>query len=339
MQPDQQQYTPPELNQAPQQPWQPPLTPSKPPRDWRGVLIAAAIGVLIIGGGAVYWFTRPQAGGPTTGGSVINDLKKPSLSAADVQAINKSDAFYAYLKQAAQQRGMILTKDYYFIDDDGEKDTALSRVGVDYQTKSIVLAIDTPFMDSRDRLRCYDGKQDSYNSIIKKWSNDIPPTNCSESRLYNVATDGFNAGGLTESQAETFVSYLKNKSGLIDVKSLELADHKGTQYLHFSATLNPIQTKGSYLGAQWLMFAFKETGLDPFEYPYGYAGAGEEGFDLEYYVDPATSLPAYSELTSIAPPTSTSNRSGDYHYRITYDFTASTFDATPANTSDITLNW
>lgn len=306
------------------------------------IVLAVVFGLNLLSGAAFYVYNKLQNKAPKTNDAVVATLQqKPTLAAADLQAIDKEDAFYAYVKKAAQQKKAVITKAFYFSDDGTPKaEDRYSKVGVDYETKQIVYAYESDFMGRRDRTRCHGGVQDDYLAVSQKWERTADTTSCTKDKLYSDTTDGFNAGGLNTAQAETFVSYLRSHTGLLNVKNLELAERKGKQYLHFTVTMNQIEVKGTKFAAQWLMFAFKETGLNPDDHPYGYAGAGGEGFTLEYYVDPTTSLPTYSELTALASPGDGSDSvAGDYHYRVQYDFTASTFDATTANNADITLTW
>lgn len=337
--------------QAPVYPTPPVADPQQPPRKSTLkvilIVLAALFGINVLSGAAFYVYNKSRThNAPKTNDAIVTTVQqklqqKPTLTAADVQAINKEDAFYAYTKKAAQQKKVVLTKAFYFSDDGTPKaEDRFSKVGVDYDTKQIVLAEESAYDGIRERTRCHDGVQDDYLGSSKVWERSSDASSCTKDDLYNEATDGFNAGGLTADQAETFVSYLRSHAGLLNVKNLQLADHQGKQYLHFTVTLNQIKVKNTHFAAQWLMFAFKQTGLDPAEHPYSYVGSGGEGFTLEYYVDPTTGLPAYSELTALASSGDGSGSvTGDYHYRMQYDFTTSTFDATPANNADIAITW
>jgi hypothetical protein len=299
------------------------------------VLINALTGV----GFWLYGKSQESPKTPKTNDAVVTDLQKAPLTEASLRNVNKDDAFYAYMKRAAQEQKMTITKAYYFSDDGSQKVAdVFSKVAVDYRTKKIIYANDKEFSDTgRSRTRCYDGQEYFF---VYEWEKEADASSCRQDRLYDQATDGFNAGGLTAAQAETFVSYLRGKPGLITVQEMKVADHGGKKYLHFTVLLQQITVKDTQFAAQWLMFAFQETGLDPFKYPYGYVGSGGQGFKLDYYVDPATGLPAYSEIASLPRVDEAGkNDKSTYHFRIQYDFTRSTFDASPANNTDINLTW
>ena len=318
-----------------------PLPPQHPSKRRTPLIIAGVVMVLAVLGGVGFWLYSSATQSPKTGSSILNDLKNPSLTTANLQGVNKDDAFYAYIKQAAQEQKMTITKSFHYSDDGKpQEDDAFSKVGVDYQTKKIVYAYETDEDNpnrGRSRIRCYDGKE--YTRYYE-WTQETKPTDCTKDKLYGSTTDGFNAGGLTAAQAETFVSYLRGKQGLITVKDMSLATHAGKRYVHFTALLQQIDVNDTQFAAQWLMFAFKKTGLNPDDHPYGYVGSGGQGFTLDYYIDPGTSLPAYSEISSL-PRTDDAGKSdtSSYHFRIQYDFTSSSFDASPANDTDIAITW
>lgn len=323
--------------------------PKKRMSIWRK--IAIVVGVLLLinaASGIMLWLhnrSHPTTA-PATNDSLVTTLNKPSLTAADVAKINKADAFYAYLKHAAEQQKLITTR-AYFVDGDSaaQAENIFSKTGYDYATGKLVYAYEsTNVSGGRDRIRCYDGQEYMNIAVLGTWDKESGPSDCGQDKLYSSVSDGFDASGLSSSQAEKFVTYLRapKPSGVIEVKNLQLVARAGKQYLHFTAELQPHKADGVYMGAQWLMWAFKSTGLNPTSHPFDYVGTAEEGITLEYYIDPTTGLPAYSELTPIAPKDDsgkTTSFSDLYHYRVQYDYTTGMFDASSNNNADITINW
>lgn len=84
------------------------------------------------------------------------------------------------------------------------------------------------------------------------------------------------------------------------------------------------------------MLAFRETGLDPVMHPYAYTGTEGHGFTYEYYIDPATKLPAYSELYLNDQEEKPVR---DYAYKTLYEFNTSTFDASTSNHAPLVFDW
>lgn len=318
-----QQFTPP---QPPQQPapmpqmpmnmGQPePFQPMQPPvrSNKRKILVIALIALLllVVIPGIIFFFVYQKKSNQTAAPAV--DAKpvaaladKKNLSESDVASLDKTNAFWAYFKNASQQSVLTITKDYYWADTPTSTPTnrSIKRTGFDYSTKNIMQAVDVPGSGPSDwmRYRCYDGKEfvltpTSSRGWREKNGDDVA-FYCKLDRESSDINDGVNAGGLTSEQADTMIGYLRGHEGLITVDKLALTEHKGKQYLQFDVTLHPTFMKKDsiYMGNQWWMWAFKETKLDPATHPYGYVGAGGNGTKLTYFVDPSTKLPAYSEL-------------------------------------------
>ncbi len=207
-----------------------------------------------------------------------------------------------------------------------------------------MFAHDSVYGGSVDQDRCYDKTILRRTERQPEWQTlpfeKTSPCQIGEQQDYYIS-DGVNTGGLTAEQASTFTNYLREQEGLIIVKDLRLVDHNAKQYLHFTVSLNPIKVKGTSYGAQWLMFAFKQTKLDPSTWPYTYASAGGDGLAIEYYVDPATQLPAYSEILTVPREDSENAAYGTENdfTQVSYRFGTATFDATEKNTDLLKLDW
>jgi hypothetical protein len=325
----------------------------RPPlrRDKRFRLIAVATVVVLAGIG--YWFFgRSQSATeiPVTNVGVVNDLAKSALTQADIAKIDKTEAYFAYITSAVQQqKSIILSENKYGTSPtDAEESRDLYKVGFDYQTKKIVFAHDDAY-DAQDvaQDRCYDGNAARHATQKSDWYvgpiDAENPCNLGEHVNYYIS-DGVTPGGLSEAQAQAYVGYLRKQDGLIVVKDLQLASHNGKQYLHFSVDLNAIRPGGSYgdlyFGGQWLMWAFKETKLDPAAHPFEYRIRGGDGMHIEYYVDPTTKLPVYSEMKS-TPLKDKNGKEKPYDayrdIRTSYQFGVSEFDASP--NSPLSIDW
>jgi hypothetical protein len=316
-------------------------------------VIGGVVALVLLGLGLALLFINQgnqTASQSKTIDAVINPVSGTS-TAADIAKLDKTEAFYAILKRAAEQSQIVVTKAVYFTGSASEiaTSTTYTKTGFNYDTKQFVHATEVAEvgLTGRDKSRCVDGKQFDKIMVSDTWKQvavDASSSPCLFTKLGTSVNDGFNTGGLTEAQAEAFVSNLRAQAGLMKVNSLMLDNHNGKKYLHFSVELQPIYAKSyGYLGAQWLMWSFKKTGIDPEKHPYLYAGAGGDGLNLEYYVDPATKLPVYSELTTLPAKDDSTGKEipivNYYKDRTQYEFGSSTFDASPANGADIALTW
>lgn len=355
-QPQSVQSVPPAPEQAPMPPLtqsQPAEEPTQPQQKWKLILIISAIVAGLVLAAAAVLFMPPKQAAKTTlpvDGAPIESLASQGrLTAGVLKSLDKENAFWAYFSHASQQSIITLTKEYYFTNSPEEKPTSISakRTGFDYSSKKIVQAFDSysPLRPNRDRTRCYDGKE--YNKIstgTQPWreADSGKEMLCSLSKEANYVNDGMNTGGLTADQANVFIAEMRRQEGLVAINSVELVDKNGKQYLRFSVALRPVESgQYGYMGNQWWMWAFKKTGLDPDKHPYTYSGAGGEGMDIEYYVDPVSKLPVYAELSS----TNAKSRDGKElpftsysHYRVQYEF-GKMPDVTISNEQDIVIDW
>lgn len=347
----------PTFGAVPPQPVQPaPFQPSVRSGKRKFIIIGlVALLLLVVIPAIAFYFLSQQAAKksavPAIDAKPVADLaKKTSLTAADVSAMDKDNAFWAYYKNAAQQSKLAIVKDYYYEGAAGmaKSQHTAKRTGFDYTTKKIVQAVDQIDADgTRVRYRCYDGKEFVlFPTSSRGWREKDGGDKSVYCKLDSEApdlNDGVNTGGLTAPQAETMIQYLRKQSGLVTVDKLALAEHQGKQYLRFDVELHPISVKKDkiYLGNQWLMWAFKETGLKPADHPYGYLGAGGNGLKIAYFVDPATKLPVYSEIgtTPIKDSTGADKPGSVYSfYRTQYSFGALP-DVTGTKVEDINITW
>jgi hypothetical protein len=107
--------------------------------------------------------------------------------------------------------------------------------------------------------------------------------------------DGFNTGGLSESQSNTFISTLQSKAGLVTVDDMKYVTHSGAPFIRLVVSVHPQLTSIGYSGMGYFLTAFGKTGLDLQQWPYESLGSIVTGAKLIYYINPATQLPAYSQ--------------------------------------------
>lgn len=312
------------------------------------IMIVAVIGVLFV---APKKAAQPTPTVPAVSSAPVESLAtKSALTEADVQGLDKTNAFWAYYKNAAQQSLLTTTKEYYFADSPtaAPASRTFKRTGFDYTSKKIMQAIDLPDEAAGNRMkyRCYDGKEyvltptSSYGWREKDADDKFY---CQLDKESSDINDGINTGGLTAAQSEAMIQTLRRQEGLVTVDTAKLMEHKGKQYISFDVTLHPRPTneENVYMGNQWWMWAFKETKLKPATHPFGYLGAGGNGMKITYVVDPATKLPAYSEI-SITPRKDTSGKDipmDNYSFHRTQYTFGSLPDVTTVNEQDVTLDW
>jgi hypothetical protein len=86
------------------------------------------------------------------------------------------------------------------------------------------------------------------------------------------------------------------------------------------------------------MMAFRDTGLDPSTHVYGTRGEETGGARFEYYVDPATKLPAYSEFTPVGTNDEGQQVDG-LTSRTHYQFGTADFDVEITHPEPLSMDW
>ncbi len=222
-----------------------------------------------------------------------------------VQQLDKTAAFYTVFKNAAKQPTTHTKWDVYYSTNEQDKrgdQYAMYDVAVDYRDKTFAYLEDSNSVIGSIQSRCIEGQQYTFNGSKLSGGSGWQPASDSTTCKFGVVTtrmnDGLNTGGLTDQQANTFVQKI-NASQVVTVNSVSVVVPKDVPYLKFDVTVTPrLAAKGIYWGMQNFMTAFQATGLNPQTHPYTYFGTGNEGVHLVYYVDPASQLPAYSQMTS-----------------------------------------
>jgi hypothetical protein len=338
---------------APQPPYQMPVDPPK--KSKRKLLIGVLLAIALLFVAPGIWLTLTQKSTAPAVSAVDSApvealATKASITQSDLDAIDKDNAFWAYFKNAALQSIISTTKEHYYTDnpDTRPTNTTFMRTGFDYSTKAIVQATEDSdtTLGGRMKFRCYNGTEFVFMPTSSSGWRELEPadrTHCDLKTESDAINDGMNTGGLNGDQAEAFIQTLRRQKGLFTITESKLLEKDGTQYIRFRATLNPVayNDAAERIGNQWLMWGFKETGLDATTHPYAYMGAGGNGLNIVYVVDRTTKLPAYSEINTLP----LQNKDGtdkpftNYsRYRTQYTF-GSMPDVSTANMQDIKLDW
>ncbi|QWF82296.1 hypothetical protein [Amycolatopsis sp. CA-230715] len=201
-----------------------------------------------------------------------------------------------------------------------------SRVAVDYQSRKFIDEFTAVEADGSrkkpDLIRCVDNATRSYSDYFHGWQ---PPKQDSRDKCANrmqpgkfvdnsYTSDGVAAGGLSQEDADKFISYLDGIPGLFTMAKPTKAQGKdGKTYLQLDVTLapQPLVKPGREkefhpsldrkMGVGFLEAAFRQTGKKPGDYPYSIDIGATEGRQMRYFIDPATLLPAYSVTMTIIP--------------------------------------
>lgn len=232
-------------------------------------------------------------------------VKNKQVDAQHIQQLDKTAAFYTAFKNAAVQPSVHTKWDVYYSTNEQDKrgdQFTMYDVAVDYRNKSFGYQEDSNSSIGVIQSRCVEGQQFTYNdsklSVASGWQPASDSTTCKFGVVATRMNDGVNTAGLTAAQANTFVQKI-NASQVVQVNGVSVVTPKDVPYLKFDVTVTPrLAAKGIYWGMQNFMTAFQATGLNPQTHPYTYFGTSNEGLHLTYYVDPATQLPVYSQMTS-----------------------------------------
>jgi hypothetical protein len=306
--------------------------------------VVISLAVLLLGTAlAVGWWQWRAAKqiAPINSSGIDALAAKPTVIEADLTGLDKTEAFYAYMVNAAQQPKVVTRSIYYLADSSTAAHDTFERAetGYNYQTKKFIHAEDEQSPAGVHKTRCVNGQEFTMpgNLGITDWlpapSLGKNTSACEVGTFPWAVSDGFNTGGLSASQAKTFWGYLKGKPGLITINDLKLSPHDGKQYLHFYADLKPVaygHQKGNP-GLQWLKLAFKKTGLNASTWPYSYVNYGGpfDGYHIEYWIDAHTKLPIHSEIHKLPGLGADGKPLADehyYRYNTSFDFTTDTFD-------------
>lgn len=226
-------------------------------------------------------------------------------TAGAVGQLNKESTFYTVLKQAATQSVVQTKWDSYYTNQQGGArgdQYTFYDTAIDYGTKAYAYSEDSYSNLGLFQTRCIGTKQYNFNGsallAAPGWAAASDSTDCGLNTVTMHLNDGFNAGGLTSGQADTFLNAL-HKSGVVKVDAVSLVANGTAQYLKLDADVIPQDMgNGIYWGMQKVMTAFQSTGLNAAKQPYTFFGASGEGAHITYYVDLSTQLPVYGVMNS-----------------------------------------
>jgi len=228
------------------------------------------------------------------------------LSTAQLKGLNAADTFYSAFRTASQQPVVHTAWDVFYTKnqkDDRADQYSLYGVTLDYRNKQFAYDEDDYSNIGIIQYRCIGEKQyifdgSKLSDASAAWQPASDSSSCALDSVAIRTNDGMNTGNLSATQSNAFVQQL-NKSGAVKVNGMQLVTQKNAQYIKVSVNVTPQkQGSGVYWGMQNFMEAFNATGLNATKQPYTYFGASGEGASLDYYINPATMLPAYSVATS-----------------------------------------
>jgi hypothetical protein len=224
------------------------------------------------------------------------------LQAGDLSKFDKQALFYAVFKSAAMQTVVNSANDRYqgtsAQDQTSRSLEFLHQASFNYQTKDLSLSMSDA--QGSYNTRCIKGQWYTYDDVnAMAWTKNTSSTgsDCTaDSYVYNI-NDGVNTGGLSASQAQTFVSAIQNSSGLVSVDTISYVTHGGAPFIRLVVTIHPVNTGANgYQGLGVFLGAFQKNSLSPQTWPYSTIGSLATGAKLIYYINPATQLPAYSQV-------------------------------------------
>lgn len=267
----------------------------------------------------------------------IAALANGTITDDQVSGLDKTATFYTIFKKAAMQQ-IVHTKwdEYYTAQKDGTRSDQYTMydTAIDYTSKKFSYNENSYSNLGLFLTRCIGDKQYNFNATKiatgASWDAASDSTDCQLPTVAMHLNDGVNAGGLSDTQANTFLSKLKG-DGVVKVNNLALVTNKGKQYIKVDLNITPQKAGDDYFGMQNLMNAFLATGLNASKQPYTFFGSGTEGAHIAYYFDPASQLPVYSVAVSTPGLTGagTEQTTTSYSHRyIEYSFPQGVVDQT-----------
>lgn len=274
------------------------------------IVIALLVAIIIIAGGAYFLLKQSSPNSSSNTSGVSSDKmssqlqllasKGGKLQSGDLSSLDKTQLFYAVFKNAAEQNVVSITSDHYEGADPTDQATRkyeyLHQTTFDYKSKA--LAAETQDATNTYNERCVNGKNYTYDSTNGWQLNTGSTESCADPNSYNTNIgDGIDTGGLTATQAQAFIDGITSFSGLVTVDSMTYVTHDNAPYIRLTATVHPVSTTSlGYLGVGLFETAFDKTGLSTATWPFQTIGTLATGAKLIYYVNPATQLPAYSQI-------------------------------------------
>lgn len=280
-------------------------------RMWLFGSLALIVVIVVVAALALHKSPATKSGNSAnSGGSATSQLTSQlqllshygsHVQSSNLAQFDKTALFYAVVKNAAMQNVVSVTSDRYEGGDASDQTSRvleyIRRTTFDYHTKA--LAAETQDPANSYNVRCVRGKNYTYDNInTMSWQqNDSSSVDCATPTTYvNNISDGFSTGGLSASQAQTFVSAIANNAGLLTVDSASVVTHNNAPYIRLVATVHPVKAGDSYKGMGEILSAFESTGLNSVSWPFDPIGSLATGATFIYYINPATQLPSYSQI-------------------------------------------
>jgi hypothetical protein len=345
----------PELPQLSHNAGNSPLSPQQKKQRlfaWVGVALLVIVPAIILG--AMVWSKASQDSANkkqaqanaaiTYNTDAIAALATGTITNDQVSGLDKTATFYTIFKKAATQQIVHTKWDEYYTaqkaDQRGDQYT-MYDTAIDYQSKKFSYNENAYSNLGIFQTRCIGDKQYNFNGTKiatgSVWDAASDSTDCQLSTVAMHLNDGANAGGLTDAQANTFLSKLKGY-GVVKVNNLALVTNNSKQYIKVDLNITPQKAGNTYWGMQNLMNAFLATGLNPSKQPYTFFGAGTEGAHIAYYFNASTQLPVYSvaESTPALTAAGTEQTTTTWSHRyIEYSFPTGVTDQTLNDTTPI----
>ncbi|HEY8998792.1 MAG TPA: hypothetical protein VIM53_00555 [Candidatus Saccharimonadales bacterium] len=292
-----------------------------PKRSRKGLVLVLLIVIVVAAVGTYFGLKKPTTTGNGTaanGGtgsssqfaSQLSMLAKDGgkITSGDLDKFDKTALFFAVFKNAAMQNVVHVTSDAYEGSSPTDQSTRayefLHDSTFNYKTKQLALVSQSGDYTNE----CVNGTEYEYSETFdastgstgNSWAPSANNT-CDMSDYAGYINDGINTGGLSASQAQTYVAGLASASGLISVKSMSLTTHAGAPYVRMVVTVSPIQVEidgtSGYEGMGVIGGWLKQAGINLTTWPYQSVGTIATGAQLIYYINPATQLPAYSQIS------------------------------------------
>jgi hypothetical protein len=166
--------------------------------------------------------------------------------------------------------------------------------------------------------------------------------------LRSGSGEGLAPGGLNEQQADAYIRWVRSEYGdPISVERASLVEHQGKAYIRLPVTVRPVRHPYGYSGMQLFLWGLHGIGVHPTSIPYSmHMGNTANGVRITYYVDPGTTLPAYSfarstpSLGDDGKPREPGERLGVYRTEYAFPPEWRGYDsANPQDLAPIDLTW
>ncbi|QUH06461.1 hypothetical protein HUO13_34175 [Saccharopolyspora erythraea] len=231
---------------------------------------------------------------------------KPGMEINEaVLAETDADALYeAMLRNQLMRPVHQVTMEHYsnpqWFEDSERLGHTVRQTRVDYEHYRVTEAdADYEVVDGTQVLhaqsRCVDGGSHRWSEYTGTWSKR-PQDSCTPELIKVGSGDGIAPGGLSAQQADRYLRYLRGEFGdPVSVGRPTLFEHDGESYVRLPVKVTPLRTgDAGYTGMMLFQWALIAAGIEPLTYPYSNGGAGASGVEVTYYIDPDTTLPAYS---------------------------------------------